>query len=250
MSGSQPRPDLDAQIAHPRPHRTRGTQMQNARGTGVALRSVASGRRAYRFGDLGHSNQAQAVRCTRAVLATGWQPAGPPGSFVGTGHSDGPIASSLGREAHAVARRFRRHPIERPIDGAGLHEGNGSGGGTPADFGAIVARDTAPIDKRAGGDAVTPTDPDGGVASIRSVGYRMIDTSDARDAAAHARLVWRTGRFAHRTNSYDPADKAALRRPVEPEQVRTVASAAQPHHLVCDSHHEAASARWPARLLV
>jgi GNAT superfamily N-acetyltransferase len=26
MSGSQPRPDLDAQIAHPRPHRTRGTQ--------------------------------------------------------------------------------------------------------------------------------------------------------------------------------------------------------------------------------
>lgn len=34
MSGSQPRPDLDAQIAHPRPHRTRGTQMQNARGTG------------------------------------------------------------------------------------------------------------------------------------------------------------------------------------------------------------------------
>jgi hypothetical protein len=27
MSGSQPRPDLDAQIAHPRPHRTRGEQV-------------------------------------------------------------------------------------------------------------------------------------------------------------------------------------------------------------------------------
>jgi hypothetical protein len=27
MSSSQPRPDLDAQLAHPRPHRTRGEQV-------------------------------------------------------------------------------------------------------------------------------------------------------------------------------------------------------------------------------
>jgi hypothetical protein len=43
MPGSQPRPDLDAQIAHPRPHETRGEQVENARGTDVMKkRSTAS----------------------------------------------------------------------------------------------------------------------------------------------------------------------------------------------------------------
>jgi len=50
MSGSQPRPDLDAQIAHPRPQNTRRAGGL-PRGTG-ALRSAASEDRAYRFGVL------------------------------------------------------------------------------------------------------------------------------------------------------------------------------------------------------
>ena len=34
MSSLQPRPDFDAQIAHPQPHRTGGGQLKNARGSG------------------------------------------------------------------------------------------------------------------------------------------------------------------------------------------------------------------------
>jgi hypothetical protein len=42
MSSSQPRPDLDAQIARPRPHRTRGGQVEDARRTAIWRRAADS----------------------------------------------------------------------------------------------------------------------------------------------------------------------------------------------------------------